>query len=85
MINEKALAGGTVGTVISGTGIALSTNDIAMWISIGLSVLGLLVTIISTIIIPLCQNKQVTQKDLDKLIDKIKDTKDDIDNINKED
>ncbi len=85
MINEKALTGGLVGTSISASGVLFSATELALWVSIIVSVLGLCVTIVSTIIIPLAQGKKLEKEDLDKLADRIDDTAKRMDGIAKGD
>lgn len=48
-----------------------------------MSVLGLIVTIVSTIVIPLAQGKKIEQEDLDKLTERIDDTAKKMDEIAK--
>lgn len=83
MIDEKALTGGLVGTSISASGVLFSATELALWVSIVVSVLGLIVTIVSTIVIPLAQGKKIEQEDLDTLTERIDDTAKKMDEIAK--
>lgn len=68
-LNDKGLMGGTIGTAISGGAIALSVDDISRWISIACTIIGLLITIITSIVIPLCQKKAPSADQLNALKD----------------
>ena len=62
--SDKGLIGGTIGTAISGSAIALSVDDISRWISIAVTIIGLMVTIVTSIIIPICQKKAPSAEQL---------------------
>lgn len=62
MKNVKLLAGLT-GTTISGTGIATATAQWEQYISIILTIVGFLITITTTIIIPVIKHFQEAKKD----------------------
>lgn len=76
-MNEKAFAGGTFGTLVSGAGIAISPNEIAMWISIACTIAGLIITLISSIVIPLI-NKSLTKENLEEVKKELEKTKDEL-------
>lgn len=82
-MNEKSFLGGTIGTAISGGAIALSTTELSQWISIACTILGLIITIITAIIIPLCQKESITADDLNKVKDELDKVKDEMEDINK--
>lgn len=65
-MDEKSFAGGTFGTLVSGAGIAISPNELAMWISIACTIAGLLITLVTSIIIPLIK-KSITSQDVENL------------------
>ena len=77
-MNEKCFIGGSIGTAVSGSAIAMSTSELSQWLSIGCTILGLIITIVTAIIIPLVQNKTISADDLEKLQDKIDETKHDL-------
>ncbi len=82
MLNERALTGGLVGTTISAGGILISTTELSMWVSIVCAVLGLIVSIISSIVIPLIKGRKITKEDLDNLTDRLDETAEKMDEIN---
>ncbi len=82
-LNEEALTGGLIGTSISAGGLLISTTELAMWISIVCTVLGLLLTIITTLIIPLVQGKKVSKEDIEEVTKRIEDTAAKMDDISK--
>ena len=77
-MNEKTFIGGSIGTAISGSAIAMSTSELSQWLSIGCTILGLFITIVTAIIIPLVQKKGISADDLKALQDKIDETKHDL-------
>ena len=62
-MNDVKLMAGLTGTTISGTGIATATTQWEQYVSIILTIVGFLITIISTIIIPLIKHFQEAKKD----------------------
>lgn len=53
MINGKDIAGGVVGSAISGVGATISLEQINRIISIVCSVVGVIITIVCAVVIPL--------------------------------
>ena len=73
MINKEGLIGGTIGTIISSTGIGLSLEQLDRILSIVCSITGLLVAIISCIVIPLIRwwkkakaDGKITQEEIEE-------------------
>ena len=62
-MNDVKLLAGLTGTTISGTGIATATTQWEQYISIILTIVGFLITIITTIIIPVIKHFQEAKKD----------------------
>ena len=52
-IDKDALVGGMTGTVVSLSGAAISVGDIYIWINIVLGVVGFVITLATTVVIPL--------------------------------
>lgn len=90
MINKDVLAGGTAGSVISGVGSAISLDTLDRILSITCSVLGIVITIVVAIIIPLVrwykkakQDGKITKDELQEGVDIIKNGVDEVKNSNK--
>lgn len=82
-MNDKSLVGGLTGTAISGAGAMISANEVYTWLSIGVTILGFIVTIITTIIIPLCQKKEVKSEDVTALKDELAKAKEELEELRK--
>lgn len=64
MVNHESLVGGTVGTIVSA--LAINVDDlhsIESIVAIVCTVIGLLITIITSLIIPLCRWYAQSKKD----------------------
>ena len=66
-MNDKSLVGGLTGTAITGAGAMFSATEFNTWLSIIMTIVGFFITILTTIIIPLCQKKKVSAEDYEKL------------------
>lgn len=62
-INEDALTGGTIGTAISFSGTFFNASEFAIWVNIGLGILGAIITLTTTIIIPVIKWYKNSKKD----------------------
>lgn len=62
-INEDALTGGTIGTAISFSGTLFTASEFAIWVNIGLGILGAVITLTTTIIIPVIKWYKNSKKD----------------------
>ena len=82
-LNGEALTGGLIGTSISAGGLLISTTELAMWISIVCTVLGLILTIVTTLIIPLAQGKKLSKEDIEEVTKRIDETADKMDGISR--
>lgn len=79
-------AGGLTGVCVSALGI--TTSDLYNWVGIVCSIIGLLITIVTTVVIPFIKKlKQAKENDgkidSDELKDALDDLKNNIDNIDK--
>ena len=64
MVNHESLVGGTVGTMVSALSINVDDlHSIESIVAIVCTVLGLLITIITSLIIPLCRWYAQSKKD----------------------
>ena len=63
MINQKSLAGGIIGSALSGVGATISLEQLDRIISIVCSVLGAIITIVCVIVIPLIKWWKNAKKD----------------------
>lgn len=88
MVDDKVLTGGAVGTVLSLAGTGLSVTDLQQIISIICTIIGLLITIITAVIIPVWKAIRDAKKDgkitPEELEDITKTAKDGIDKIEDE-
>lgn len=84
MLDTK-IVGGTLGTCVSAFGISYSTTQLESIISIICTILGLLITIITTLVIPVAKKIRDAKKDgkvtLEELEDIVDTTKDGIEKI----
>lgn len=74
-----ATGGGVVGTMISATGTAIQTNEALQTVSLIVTIVGLIVTILTALIIPVAKwakkslaDKRITSDELDDLDDTLK-------------
>ena len=64
MVNHESLVGGTVGTMVSALSINVDNlHSIESIVAIVCTVLGLLITIVTSLIIPLCRWYAQSKKD----------------------
>ena len=64
MVNSKGLVGGTVGTMLSALSINVDDlHSIESIVAIFCTILGLLITIITSVVIPLCRWYAESKKD----------------------
>ena len=64
MVNHEGLVGGTVGTMVSALSINVDNlHSIETIVAIVCTVLGLLITIITSVVIPLCRWYAESKKD----------------------
>lgn len=66
-MNDKSMIGGITGTTITGVGAMFSVTELNTWISIIMTVFGFLLTLTTTVIIPLFQKKKISNEDYEKL------------------
>lgn len=59
----KRIIGGVIGNIISFTGLSMSTEDLANITSMIVSIVGLTITIVSVVIIPLIRWWKEAKKD----------------------
>ena len=86
MVNHESLVGGTVGTMISALAINVDNlRSIESIVAIVCTSLGLLITIITSLIIPLCKWYARSKKDgkisADEVVDGVETLKDGLQNI----
>lgn len=86
MINHESLVGGTVGTMISALSINVDNlRSIESIVAIVCTSLGLLITIITSLIIPLCKWYARSKKDgkisADEVVDGVETLKDGLQNL----
>ena len=86
MVNHESLVGGTVGTMISALAInADNLRSIESIVAIVCTSLGLLITIITSLIIPLCKWYARSKKDdkisADEVVDGVETLKDGLQNL----
>lgn len=62
-IDKDALIGGLTGSVVSASGACISVNEVGMLINIIVAVLGALITLTTSVIIPLIQWRKNAKKD----------------------
>lgn len=62
-MNLKTIIGGVVGNIISFTGLSMSSEDLANITSVIVSIVGLVITIVSVVIIPLVRWWKEAKKD----------------------
>lgn len=62
-IDKDALIGGLTGSLVSASGACISINEVGMLINIIVAVLGALITIVTSIIIPLIQWRKKAKED----------------------
>ena len=79
MINGKDIAGGVVGSAISGVGATISLEQIDRIISIVCSIVGVIITIVCAVVIPLVRwykkakaDGKITKEELKEGIDTAK-------------
>lgn len=63
MTNKESLAGGIIGTTISSIGASLSLEQVQQIISIVATCLGVIITLVSCVIIPLIKWYKESKKD----------------------
>ena len=86
MVNHESLVGGTVGTMISALAINVDNlRSIESIVAIVCTSLGLLITIITSLIIPLCKWYARSKKDgkisADEVVDGVETLKDGLQNL----
>lgn len=86
MVNHESLVGGTVGTMISALAINVDNlRSIESIVAITCTSLGLLITIITSLIIPLCKWYARSKKDgkisADEVVDGVETLKDGLQNL----
>ena len=86
MVNHESLVGGTVGTIISALAINVDNlRSIESIVAITCTSLGLLITIITSLIIPLCKWYARSKKDgkisADEVVDGVETLKDGLQNL----
>lgn len=86
MVNHESLVGGTVGTMISALAINVDNlRSIESIVAIVCTSLGLLITIITSLIIPLCKWYARSKKDgkisADEVVDGVETLKDGLHNL----
>lgn len=86
MVNHESLVGGTVGTMISALSINVDNlRSIESIVAIVCTSLGLLITIITSLIIPLCKWYARSKKDgkisADEIVDGVGTLKDGLQNL----
>lgn len=62
-MNLKTIIGGIIGNVISFTGLSMTSEDLANITSVIVSIVGLIITIVSVVIIPLVRWWKEAKKD----------------------
>lgn len=62
-MDENHLIGGLLGTIISASGAAISVNDVQLVISIIATILGLLITITTSVVLPLIKQVRKIKED----------------------
>lgn len=86
---DNKTVGGLIGTCISSMGASLSLDDVQTIISIVVTVLGFMITITTTVIIPVCKKIRDAKKDgkitLEELEDINNTVKDSIDKVKEKD
>ena len=88
MQEDGKLIGGMFGTAISAVGAGLSVTDLQAIISIIATVIGLMITIITGVVIPVIKKYKKAKEDgkvtIDEAIDIIETAKDGLDKTKKE-
>lgn len=88
MIDDRALAGTTVGTILGVAGTGLSVTELQQIISMACTIVGLLITVITAVVIPVWKELREAKKDgkitPEEMEDIAKTTKDGIDKIQDE-
>lgn len=72
-MNNTKFIGGTLGTCISAFGISYSTTQVESIVSIICTILGLLITIVTTLIIPIAKKIKDANKDGKVTIEEVED------------
>ncbi len=89
-IDKDALVGGMTGTVVSLSGAAISVGDIYIWINIVLGVVGFLITLATTVVIPLIKwakksnaDGKISAEEIQELSDLLESTGKSVEDIRK--
>lgn len=89
-IDKDALVGGMTGTVVSLSGAAISVGDIYIWINIVLGVVGFIITLATTVVIPLIKwakrssaDGKISAEEIQELSDLLESTGKSVEDIRK--
>lgn len=87
-MDDKVIAGTTVGTILGVAGTGLSVTELQQIISMACTIVGLLITVITAVVIPVWKELREAKKDgkitPEEMEDIAKTTKDGIDKIQDE-